>query len=404
MQVSAIIPTYNRAPLLKQAIESLLAQTYSNWECIVVDDGSTDETESVVNQYGPQVQYVHQSNSGPAVARNRGIEKAEGESLLFLDSDDLLLPNALEMLVRELDQHPKAGVSYGGFYGFLPDGRPGKIPEVPHLPDGEYASPWPNRQDVKPHGLSVNGQVLPSLLKHDVILMGATLVRRSIVEESEGFDPTIDLMEHWDFFLRLAERGVPFVSVDKPVLRLRMHDENLSSDFEGMLRHRLEMIDKYLPTDHPDRESLREEARANAFAFLGVCMCSTGQLERGLQHLRSTLNHRPLSLETYDALTQKLCQEALAAPNPEQKLQSLLNLLGPSSRARSIRHFVLSRFYRVLATRKAQSVQKTDLRTWKSGASAGWQAGLSGLHLGGAVAYRPELGRTYAQRMLRKIQ
>lgn len=400
MHVSVVIPTYNRAGLLKQTLDSLLVQTYSKWECIVIDDGSTDETEQVVRQHECQTQYIRQENSGPAAARNRGIKRATGDSLLFLDSDDLLLPEALEVLVKTLDRHPDAGVAYGGFYGFYPDGSPGTIPEVPHLSAAPSSSPWPNR-DVHPYGLSVEGHVLPVLLRHDAIVMGTSLVRQSVAEESGGFDPTLDFMEHWDFFLRLAQKGVPFAAANRPVLRIRMHDGNLSSDFESMLHHRLEMIDNYLPPAHSNRTSLRTEARANAYAFLGVCMCSSGQIKQGLRHLRSTLRHRPLTLEAYDALTQRLCKHALSKTHPETELQSLLRLLGPSANAQSLKDFVLSRFYRIQALERAKSDPRDAPWTWPS---AGWKAGLSGLHLGRAVAYRPELGRTYARRIMKHYQ
>ena len=92
MLFSVIIPTYNRAPLLRQALDSVLAQEFTDFELIVVDDGSTDETLTVARSYGDQVRLVPQEHRGPGVARNRGAEHASGEYVAFLDSDDVWFP------------------------------------------------------------------------------------------------------------------------------------------------------------------------------------------------------------------------------------------------------------------------------------------------------------------------
>ncbi len=97
MKVSVIIPTYNRASYIVRAINSVFAQTYKDYEIIVVDDGSTDETRKTLEPYMHRIQYVYQDNAGPALARNNGIDHASGEWLAFLDSDDIWLPNKLEI-------------------------------------------------------------------------------------------------------------------------------------------------------------------------------------------------------------------------------------------------------------------------------------------------------------------
>ena len=114
-RVSIIIPTYNRAALLTQAIESALAKTHPV-EVLVVDDGSTDETQKVVAQFGNAVKYYWKENSGAGGARNLGIEKAQGEYFIFLDDDDLLLPTAVARLLKLLCSTAQAGMAYSDLF------------------------------------------------------------------------------------------------------------------------------------------------------------------------------------------------------------------------------------------------------------------------------------------------
>ena len=104
LRVSAIIPTYNRAALVTEAVDSVLAQTYQNVEVIVVDDGSTDGTQERLAQYGDKIRVIYQQNAGPSAARNLGIASATGSLIAFLDSDDLWLPTKLERQVTLLEQ------------------------------------------------------------------------------------------------------------------------------------------------------------------------------------------------------------------------------------------------------------------------------------------------------------
>src|SRR6266436_3475630 len=110
--VSVIIPCYNQAHFLHEAIDSVLAQTYSNREILVVDDGSSDATAAVARSY-PHVRYVYQENAGPSAARNTGLKQTRGEYLVFLDADDRLLPEALEVGVDCLRQRSKCAFAFG---------------------------------------------------------------------------------------------------------------------------------------------------------------------------------------------------------------------------------------------------------------------------------------------------
>ncbi|MEO6860501.1 MAG: glycosyltransferase family A protein, partial [Microcoleus sp.] len=121
--VSVVIPSYNSTQFLPEAIESVLEQSYPPFEVIVVDDGSTDETKEVCDRY-PTVKYVYQNNQGVAAARNTGLRVSTGEYILFLDSDDCLLPEAIEIGVKHINALPEVGFVFGRyfFYSIQPDG------------------------------------------------------------------------------------------------------------------------------------------------------------------------------------------------------------------------------------------------------------------------------------------
>src|SRR5579864_8740685 len=111
-QVSVVIPAYNAARFLGDAIQSVLNQTYSNFEVVVVNDGSTDDTESVVRSFGDRLFYVKQANKGVSAARNEGIKRARGQYVAFLDSDDVWLPTKLAEQIPFLEQNPEVGLVY----------------------------------------------------------------------------------------------------------------------------------------------------------------------------------------------------------------------------------------------------------------------------------------------------
>src|SRR5210317_126596 len=112
MQISVIIPTYNRAERLGKSIDSVLNQSYQDFELIIVDDGSDDNTAEVIESYSSDIVYLRQENSGPAAARNRGIEKARYDLLAFLDSDDWFAKNKLETQMESMNRNPSYLISH----------------------------------------------------------------------------------------------------------------------------------------------------------------------------------------------------------------------------------------------------------------------------------------------------
>ncbi len=213
-KVSVIIPTYNRASMVCEAIDSVLAQTYPDFEVVVVDDGSTDGTGEVLRaRYGDRIRYFYQENQGRAVARNRGIRASTGEYLIFLDSDDWLLPEALEIQVGFMGRHPEVDVAYGDGYYCDAEGHPLQRigEERPSVPEG---------------GL------LPMMVLHNVVVAThSAMVRRRALDllGDPWFDEQLRGTEDADFWLRLAAAGACFASHDGLVCMYRLHGGNATS-------------------------------------------------------------------------------------------------------------------------------------------------------------------------------
>jgi glycosyltransferase involved in cell wall biosynthesis len=189
--VSVVLPTYNRLPLLRQAIASVVGQTFGDWELIVADDGSTDDTRGYLEAIDdPRVRPLWMEHRGDLTsARSAGLKHARSKWVAFLDSDDLWLPGKLELQLRRLAAQPECRWSYTGY----------------SLIDTEGTS-LPERSDLLPRPIS--GYILEPLLRLNVSTPVPTmLVQRSLIEEIGGFDETIPIHSDYDFALRLAARS-----------------------------------------------------------------------------------------------------------------------------------------------------------------------------------------------------
>lgn len=184
-KISVIVPTYNRADMLLQAIESVFAQTFQDFETIVSDDGSTDNTEEVVRQFGSRVRYLKNAHSGlPSVARNIALDAAQGKYIAFLDSDDLWLPDKLKTQVDVLDDHPQVGMVFSNA----------------HVIDkhGDRSAHLYLRQ-----GQGQSGKIFLDLLNDNFIITSTTLVRRSALEQVGKFHEASELLVGEDYALWL---------------------------------------------------------------------------------------------------------------------------------------------------------------------------------------------------------
>ena len=220
--VSIVIPCYNRAHFLHEAIESALAQTYSHREILVVDDGSPENIAEVVAAY-PKVRYIRQENSGVSVARNTGLKQSRGEYLVFLDADDRLLPEALEIGVKYLLEYPDCAFAAGCCRLIVADGS---------LLDDE-----PNH----PH---VSSEHYVELLRgnYRIWCPGSVIYRRSAFDIVDGFDPSLGPGADYDLYLRIT-RDSPIFCHNRFVADYRLHRSSMSADHLSMLREVLKALD-----------------------------------------------------------------------------------------------------------------------------------------------------------------
>ena len=207
MTVSIIIPVYNRPAMLRQAAASALAQTHRDLEVIIVDDASTDDTPSVIDELtrsDPRVRSIRRENGGPGLARESGRVEARGEFLQYLDSDDLLLPRKLELQVAALRANPDAGVAYGMVRYRDAQGR-----EIPCT--------WKNANQVQE-------RIFPSFLISRWWETLAPLYRRS-VSDAAGPWTALRLEEDWEYDCRVGALGTRLVHVGEIVGEHRDHPE-----------------------------------------------------------------------------------------------------------------------------------------------------------------------------------
>lgn len=242
MKISVVIPTYNRAEMLRRTLNSVLAQTRPADEVIVVDDGSTDNTREVVESFGPGVKYVYQENAHLSAARNTGQKHATGDALLFLDSDDLLEPEALALLEQRLEEEPDAALAYC-------------LIQFIDLQD----NPLPTVRDNE----QVQGEVWEAAIRGNFIgSPGCVLIRRAHLEAAGPWDTSLRACEDWDMYLRLSENA-PFARVDRVLFLYRRHGENMSGDMRLLERMMEKVMRGYLARlERADPSRLPEAAAA----------------------------------------------------------------------------------------------------------------------------------------------
>jgi GT2 family glycosyltransferase len=245
--ISVIIPTYNAERTILETIASVLQQTFSDFELIVINDGSTDRTLELLNTVkDARLKIFSYLNGGVPVARNRGITHAIGDFLAFLDNDDLWTPDKLELQLAALQQHPEAGVVYSWAYYMDEKG------------ESFYAD--------KP--IFFEGNVYEQLLVRDFIASGSScLIRRQAIDSVGEFDSSVPGADDWDYWLRLA-RHWPFVLVPKAQIFYRQSLGSQSSNAEIMEKNTLRVIEKAFQSAPPEMQSLKNQSLANTYTYL----------------------------------------------------------------------------------------------------------------------------------------
>ncbi len=228
MQISVIIPTHNRARLVRRAVDSVLKQSRKALEVIVVDDGSTDETQSFLQEFKDDIRVITlPENHGVSHARNRGIEAAKGEWLAFLDSDDRWHLDKLEWQATYHHQHPDLLIS--------------QCDEI-WMRNGVRVNP------MQKHA-KLSGTIFLQCLPRCIISPSAVLLHRSLLDRVGTFDENLPACEDYDLWLRVA-REVPVGFLSKQLLtRYGGHADQLSRRFWGMDRFRIQALEKHVGTN-----------------------------------------------------------------------------------------------------------------------------------------------------------
>jgi glycosyltransferase involved in cell wall biosynthesis len=244
--MSVIIPAYNAERTILATIASVQQQTFSEWELIVINDGSTDRTLELLNSVeDPRLKSFSYSNGGLPVARNRGISHATGKFIAFLDADDLWTPDKLELQLAALQQHPEAGVAYSWTYFMDEQGGP------------SYAE----------GSRLYEGNVYAELLVNNFLHNGSNpLIRKEAIESVGEFDPTLKSCEDWDFYLRLAARW-PFVLVPKPQIIYRQSSGAMSSKVEIMEQTSLIVLERAFRAAPPELQYLKSQSFAWIYKY-----------------------------------------------------------------------------------------------------------------------------------------
>jgi amino acid adenylation domain-containing protein len=300
LTISVIIPAYNSADFLAEAIESILGQTQAVSEIVVVDDGSTDDPKSVCDRY-PSIKYIYQANQGLPGARNKGIEVSQGEYLIFLDADDCLLPEAVEMGMDCLDGHPEAGFVFGRylFRSINPDGSYSTQPLFDEPPPiASYATILAAQHNIQ---------------------CATAMIRRDAIESIGGF-PIGE--EDLSLFLRIA-REYPIYFHDRVVSEYRYHGGNESSKSVKMLvqtldTHSLELeYIQQVGNFTLELMAAYECGRAVWIKFYGdrilydaVRLAQAGESAQAVEKLRLVLSYDPelrwVNTEAYDVASELL--------------------------------------------------------------------------------------------------
>jgi glycosyltransferase involved in cell wall biosynthesis len=280
--VSVIIPTFNRADLVIQALESVINQDYQPIEIIVIDDGSTDNTAEKINDFGQQVKYIRQENSGEATARNLGIQNANGKYVAFLDDDDLFLPGKLTLQAEILINQPAIA---------LVACQALRLDETEHIIPNQEVFPRKHTGLVPFDGLVCS--------PYTSIIPSTSMIRRSVLHEVGGFDPDIRYGEDWDLVIRIgAHHSILYLA--EPLVYLRVHQTHRQNDYlldntKAKLRFKdhLKIIAKTKPLLNEEQLHFHQLATAYAYAEMGFNDLANDDLASGNEKLKLAVELDP---------------------------------------------------------------------------------------------------------------
>ncbi len=249
--ISVIIPSYNSESFVCDAVRSVLAQTFSPLEILVIDDGSTDNTRGVLEQFGDRIRYYRQENRGPASARNTGIHFASGKLLAFLDADDVWLPDKLSKQYNVLAQQSEIGLVHSDIRYW-------------HQDTGEKNLKWVGRERFA-------GDCYICLFYENRVLTSSILVRKECFGKAGLFDERLGRAEDWDMLIRIA-RHYRFAYIPEPLIDYRLHGAGLTNNEARMRESELRVLVKALRADPQLTKQLGKSFINNMLAHKSLCI------------------------------------------------------------------------------------------------------------------------------------
>jgi len=268
--VSVIIPAYNAADYIREAVDSALSQTYGDFEVLVVDDGSTDDTPEILDLYGGRIRVIRQHNLKRAAACNRGAQEATGEWLAFLDADDVWLPNKLSRQVEKCGEYVISHTN-SVFFG---DGLREPVLKTSITPQFE-------------------GRVLARLLLGNFITGSSVMLRRDVFLGYDGFDPTYPCVQDWPLWLKIcAEHELGYV--EEPLVRYRVHAAATSRKARSTLPAHLRVLREAF-RDYPkhNRRDIRRRAFGNSYLINAMNAAESGDWRFSIYCATQSLAHCP---------------------------------------------------------------------------------------------------------------
>ena len=285
---SVVIPAYNRREMLVKAIESVLSQDFTDYELIVVDDGSTDGTESIESMYNGRLRYIYQPNSGVSQARNRGIREAVSPHIALLDSDDTWHKTKLRKDKEYIESNPSVNIHQS---------------EDIWIRNSRRVNPG------KKH-LKKDGYIFSESLKLCMISPSSVVFSRKIIDNYGLFDEELPACEDYDLWLRITPFEYIGLIKEKLITRYAGHSDQLSSNYPLMDRFRLYSIMKLL-SSCGDKLSDIQKKEAETAAIEKARMLLAGSLKRGnrdnlliLEKIISSLEHGSYTKRDYQSLLQ----------------------------------------------------------------------------------------------------
>ena len=274
--VSVIIPTYNRGHLLGRALQSVLHQTFTDLEIIIVDDGSNDKSESLVKwDHNPRIRCIrHNENKGVSAARNTGIEAARGKYIGFLDDDDEWLPEKLLKQIQAFKEaRPETGIVYTAFRRIVRD--------------AQYTIPSPRKRQI-------DGSMFKNLFWGNFITASAVLIKKECFEKAGMFDEELPSFQDWDLWLRMA-RHYPFAYIDEPLAIQYGQEDSLSSNSEAALPALDLIFAKY--SDDMFKEN--KKLLAKRYRHYGKWFLKHHQLSAARKYFIKSLKIRPTDINCF---------------------------------------------------------------------------------------------------------